>query len=303
MYNTVNDLLTAIANAIRTKTGKSEKIATQDMPTEIENIQTGGGSEEWIPITDWTNIFYQASLIDNADKIIPHLDTSPTGMVNFSYLKNSIKYEIAYDLLKLLETTDFSKITNAQYAFNGMVIPKKDENVWEINCNIDFSKNTNMSYFLQRINYPNRHGVDEYAQIQKINLILDFEGTTNRVTNFSNAFSYLLINTMPILDILNLNMSACTNCTGMLNTLTDQSNLNRFTFSGSFGGSSSSSSLTLDLSKQNSLTVEAFLETMATISENTNGKTRIFKLPTELYDSLTDEIFDLADEKGYTLSS
>lgn len=301
MYNTVNDLLTAIANAIRTKTGKSEKIATQDMPAEIENIQTGGGSEEWTPITDWSNIFYQLSLIDNADKIIPHLET-PVNITNFSYLKNTAKYEIAYDLLKLLETTDFSNITNAQYAFNSMIIPKKDENVWEIKSNINFSKNTNMSYFLQRINYPNRHGVDEYAQIQKINLILDFGGTTNKVNNFSNAFSYLLINTMPILDILNLNMSACTNCTGMLNTLTDQSNINRFTFSGSFGGSSSSSSLTLDLSRQNSLTVEAFLETMTTISEN-GPRTRIFKLPAALYDSLTDEIWDLADEKGYTLSS
>lgn len=37
----LTDKLTAIANAIRKKTGKSEKLTLDQMPTEIESIQTG----------------------------------------------------------------------------------------------------------------------------------------------------------------------------------------------------------------------------------------------------------------------
>lgn len=38
--------LTAIADAIRSKTGKSGKLTLAEMPTEIESIQTGGGNAE-----------------------------------------------------------------------------------------------------------------------------------------------------------------------------------------------------------------------------------------------------------------
>ena len=36
--------LTAIADAVRAKTGKSDKLTLAEMPTEIESIQTGGES-------------------------------------------------------------------------------------------------------------------------------------------------------------------------------------------------------------------------------------------------------------------
>jgi surface protein len=37
-YKTVNELMTAIANAIRNRKGTTEKIASQDMPNEIDNL-------------------------------------------------------------------------------------------------------------------------------------------------------------------------------------------------------------------------------------------------------------------------
>lgn len=40
----LTDKLTAIANAIRAKTGKTESLTLEQMPTEIESITTGGGS-------------------------------------------------------------------------------------------------------------------------------------------------------------------------------------------------------------------------------------------------------------------
>lgn len=44
----LTDKLTAIANAIRSKTGKSDALTLEQMPGEIEGIQTGGGGAELI---------------------------------------------------------------------------------------------------------------------------------------------------------------------------------------------------------------------------------------------------------------
>lgn len=57
--------LQAIANAIRSKTGKTEQLSLDNMVTEIEGIKTGGGAEEIIPEEAYT--------IDNAaSRIFAH---------------------------------------------------------------------------------------------------------------------------------------------------------------------------------------------------------------------------------------
>lgn len=43
-YSTLSELFTAIADAIRTKTGGGTAIVAEDFPTEIESISTGGVS-------------------------------------------------------------------------------------------------------------------------------------------------------------------------------------------------------------------------------------------------------------------
>lgn len=42
-YSTLSELFTAIADAIRTKTGGGAAIVAENFPTEIKNIPTGGG--------------------------------------------------------------------------------------------------------------------------------------------------------------------------------------------------------------------------------------------------------------------
>ncbi len=44
----LTDKLTTIANAIRSKTGKSDALTLDQMATEIESISAGGSTEEWI---------------------------------------------------------------------------------------------------------------------------------------------------------------------------------------------------------------------------------------------------------------
>ena len=130
-------------------------------------------------------------------------------------------------------------------------------------------------------------------------IIFDFNGSTNKVRDWRSCLSKYSSGANIIKEILNINMDSVTLSTDTFYN----SQFTRLTFDGSFGGLSTTSSLTINLSSNNNLTLEAFLETMQTISANTNGKTRIIKLPSSLYNSLTDEILDLADVKGYTLSS
>lgn len=51
----LTDKLTAIANAIRAKTGKTESLTLEQMPTEIESIATGGGSSDDVRYVTFRN--------------------------------------------------------------------------------------------------------------------------------------------------------------------------------------------------------------------------------------------------------
>ena len=49
---TLREVFSSIANAIRSKTGKTETIKPVDMATEIESIQTGGGDNKLAQLVD-----------------------------------------------------------------------------------------------------------------------------------------------------------------------------------------------------------------------------------------------------------
>lgn len=101
--------------------------------------------------------------------------------------------------------------------------------------------------------------------------------------------------------ILNFDMSSVENCNYTFNTCTYLTALT-FKEGATFGGNSSSASLTLDLS-QTALDKTSFKGLIDSISINNSRKTRIFKVKSALYTELTDEILDIADEKNYTIAS
>ena len=76
----LTDKLSAIGAAIRAKTGKTDKLTLDEMPTEIEGIQTGGGDgpEKYIEAQ------YETVELPNATKIKPY------AFHNDSMLKNII---------------------------------------------------------------------------------------------------------------------------------------------------------------------------------------------------------------------
>lgn len=105
--------LTAIGDAIRAKTGSAELINPENMPTEIESIQsddTGVGSRQWwLDVckekTSYTYFFYNCKGITT----IPILD-----MANC----NSMQYTFANcTSLVSIPLLDLQNVTTAQHAF------------------------------------------------------------------------------------------------------------------------------------------------------------------------------------------
>lgn len=77
----LTDKLTTIANAIRSKTGKSDALTLDQMATEIESISAGGGStEEWIGDGN-THIW----IILGEGRTSPMLGVCPNGTVTVDW--------------------------------------------------------------------------------------------------------------------------------------------------------------------------------------------------------------------------
>ena len=80
--------LTAIGDAIRAKTGSTELIAPENVPTKIESIQSGG--EDWVnQITTYTSLFYQREFPEGYDLVIKCNDFAQSDLsLMFAYTKN-----------------------------------------------------------------------------------------------------------------------------------------------------------------------------------------------------------------------
>ena len=316
-YNTVNDLFKGIADAIRTKTGKTEKIATQDMPAEIESITTGGGDEA--PYSSGAErIFYnwghvgsssltnsgESELLDNAQEyIINHLKdiTSASSALNGATMTKEILLKFA--------ALDFSKCTNCLETFYNVKILKNryytagSTSAGEFDLSFDLSSCTTMNSMFRGFCGSNSNYYTKLA--------IDFNGTTGKVTNFTYAFSRNMANSNNRSKyIYNINMDKCSQCNDIFACSTSTSSddrLKALTFKGSFGGLSTSNSLTLKLpgaaGDSYGYNYNAFIETINSVSENTSGKTRIFSVPSVIYDQLTDEDIEIATSKGYDISS
>lgn len=100
--------LTAIANAIRSKTGKTEGLTLEQMPGEIEGIETGGGGKE---------IFYALSgvpytrntVLEETVSIVYPARNRPSLTV--SQYSGAIEMETF--------TTNYTGLLGSQYCFGG----------------------------------------------------------------------------------------------------------------------------------------------------------------------------------------
>lgn len=103
----LTDKLKAIADAIRGKTGKTDGLTLDQMPTEIEGIQSGGGEEIFyalsgIPYTRNTVLEETVSIVKPAD---------PKPSLPQSAFNGAIEMETF--------TTNYDGLLGAQYCFMG----------------------------------------------------------------------------------------------------------------------------------------------------------------------------------------
>lgn len=134
---TLVQLFTAIANAIRAKTGSSETIKAEDFPAEINSIPSGGGYPP-----DWSEIGYEetpSSIIEAfnyAKEIQDNWDSSITSMNN-KYMSDGI--------LQIFPLVDTSNVTTMNHAFNssnlGSVALINTSNVTSMNNTFRSCKN------------------------------------------------------------------------------------------------------------------------------------------------------------------
>lgn len=73
--------LEAIGNAIRAKTGKNEKLSLDQMPSEIANIESGGGGEE-NSIEKYFEARYAEVVLPNIESIKPNLFYNDSTLTN-----------------------------------------------------------------------------------------------------------------------------------------------------------------------------------------------------------------------------
>ena len=112
---TLREVFSSIANAIRSKTGKTDTIKPVDMATEIQSIQTGSGGN---PMQEYVN------------------NNGGDGKPSCYYLFYNYQ---GTSLDSVLKSLDFSKVTNMSSMFESC------SNLTSIS-QLDTSKVTNMNY-------------------------------------------------------------------------------------------------------------------------------------------------------------
>lgn len=104
-YNTLTSLLSAIANAIRTKTGETGVINAQDFPTKIEGISTTTNSQK---------ITIEVSLTSGEVKDQTFTFNELTSVYGVSKIERPYNTSQAYSSHQILDTRyyqDFDPIT------------------------------------------------------------------------------------------------------------------------------------------------------------------------------------------------
>lgn len=114
----LTDKLTAIGNAIREKTGKSDMMTMDEMVTEIGGITTGGGNDETVFDKFIANGLTE--IVSNAKSIREYAfyEYGKLELINFP--EATIIYSYAFYNCKKLKFAVFPKVTHAgYYTFKG----------------------------------------------------------------------------------------------------------------------------------------------------------------------------------------
>lgn len=158
--------MTAIANAVRAKTGKTGTMTVDEIPAEVAAVYDKAIDDMWEIIqahgtrTDWRWAFNRMTF--KADLFRPKYDIAPVGDCSYMfYLTNQGTYENV-DLIEVEKncgiTFDFSQVTRMESAFQNAAIT--GINVLDIRKSV------------------RNYGMMWNANIQRINKLMVSENTT-----------------------------------------------------------------------------------------------------------------------------
>lgn len=335
MYNTLTELMTAIADAIRTKTGKTHEIIVETMPEEILSIETepllqdktftengiytadlgydglrqvtvdvqgGGEGPKLKNLYNFCNCtYYGLTSAELIEFIKSNVSQAPLGMHGAF---NSTQFVVALCDLELVHFVfsyfDFSMVEDLGYSFNFRVIT----NLKGLDNNITTTMNlSNCTSMDQAFNFQNNGNVP-------YSLDVDFNGTTKLVSDFRESFkgSTNLVGPQQTLKIRNIAMDEASSVIGMFGTSEVATpRLQKLTFQGAFGLTSTTNTMTLDLSRIPAADYgpEQAKETLRSVSATASGKTRIFKLSAQNYAEVVAdaELVSELTAKNYQLAS
>lgn len=210
---TLVQLFTAIANAIRAKTGSSETITAEDFPTEINSIPSGGSYPP-----DWSEIGYQ----DTPQNIIDGFNYAKSVYDNWDSTVTSLTSEFASDTnLKYMPLVNTSNVTSMYNTF-------VDCSFLEAVALLDTHEVTNMQYMFLRCtslktiplldtsNVTTMYGM--FSSCTSLKTIPQLNTSNNKSTRtmFSSCDS---LETVPLLDTSNVtNMNSMfSNCPKLSN--------------------------------------------------------------------------------------
>lgn len=260
-----------------------------DYPELIDSIQAGGGEE--YTIEDCNYLFIAGSRLDVIDKWFKYIKPT-TAIYMFGATANSSS-NATLEQLNYINRIDFTKCTKMN----------------------DFLSNTTYNNFPEEIvlNIPSCTTLDSflkgYAGTKNLKKVI--LKNSNKVTDWDQCF-YTGFNTdsderNKKIEEIELDMSGCTSCNNIFNmtsnTYSGCKYLRKIIFTGSFGGSSSTSSLTFNISKLESMTKEGIIEMFESLGTNTNKKTRIIQINANIYSTMNEDELAIATNKGYTITS
>ena len=259
----------------------------EDLPELINSIESGGSGEEYT-ITDGDYLFHDNARLDAFSILKKHFAlTSCKDM--FSSASNTTDNILTTEDINGLDLTN---VSTCYYMFN-----KTTHRNVVGDLVFDIPKCTNMSYFAGGYGLNNATSITFLNSSKVSNWQQIFYGGFNKIEDAQNK----------ALTTLRWDLSGCTNCSNIFcsssHTYSGCKFLSTIDFQGgSFGGNVTTSTLTLDLSKLESMTKDSFVNMFNTLGTNTRAKTRIIKISQTIYESMTEDELSIATSKGYTIS-
>ena len=304
--------LTAIADAIRSKSGKTDTLTLAQMPTEIESLSTGGG-EEYGTVTFNGKVSSPLTINSLIEKITFSSDFDTSSLTSMSKLFYGMSKITSLDLSMF----DTSSVTDMQYIFSGMEkITSLDLSMFDTSSVTGDTYNGGLGFMFENcksltsIKFGDKWDTSKVVTMAGMfyncqsltSLDLSMFDTSSVVgSTYNGAFSQMFYG-CGNLTSLNLSSFNTQNARNMYCTFDGCSSLRNLTLGTDWGINTSVKEL--DLSDSPSLSHDSCLDVFNKLADKTQTATTSATLYLHINTKalMSDEEIKIATDKGWTVS-